>query len=278
MALSRVKTWAAEILTFSDLNAEFNNILNNPIALISPLTANVAAGTFKITGLGAGSTAGDSVRYEQAVLQNRSTVASSATPDIFASTVGYIVDYTGGVTTTGFVAAPQAGAQRLIVPATATSFTAGANLLIAGIGSGTSLTVAANQAIYVTAVTTTQFLMQAWVFPEFGTWTPADASGAALALTIANANYIRIGRLVQVQAGITYPVTADGSTAQISGLPYAVNANNPPLTINATGGSVIVGVTSSSNFFPRLINNAGVTNATLSTVTIVVNGGYVATA
>ena len=68
MALSRVKVWAAEILTFSDLNAEFNNILNNPISLISPLTANVAAGGFKITGLGAGSAAGDSVRLEQLIL------------------------------------------------------------------------------------------------------------------------------------------------------------------------------------------------------------------
>jgi len=40
MALSRVKTWiAAETLTASDLNAEFNNILNNAISLISPTTA-----------------------------------------------------------------------------------------------------------------------------------------------------------------------------------------------------------------------------------------------
>ncbi len=40
MALSRSKTWiAAEILTASDLNNEFNNILNNPVSLISPLTA-----------------------------------------------------------------------------------------------------------------------------------------------------------------------------------------------------------------------------------------------
>lgn len=39
MALSRVKTWApAEILSASDLNAEFNNILSNAITLISPLT------------------------------------------------------------------------------------------------------------------------------------------------------------------------------------------------------------------------------------------------
>lgn len=39
MSLSRVKTWhALETLTASDLNTEFNNILNNPLALISTAT------------------------------------------------------------------------------------------------------------------------------------------------------------------------------------------------------------------------------------------------
>jgi hypothetical protein len=55
MALSRVKVWTAEELTSSDLNAEFNNILNNATSLISPLTANLAAGGFRLTGLSAGS-------------------------------------------------------------------------------------------------------------------------------------------------------------------------------------------------------------------------------
>ena len=44
MALSRVKTWiAGEILTASDQNSEFNNILSNAISLISPLTAALDA-------------------------------------------------------------------------------------------------------------------------------------------------------------------------------------------------------------------------------------------
>lgn len=39
MAISRAKTWiAGEVLTASDLNGEFNNIINNALALISPLT------------------------------------------------------------------------------------------------------------------------------------------------------------------------------------------------------------------------------------------------
>ena len=50
MALSRVKTWGQEELTYPDLNAEFNNILNNATTLISPMTANLAMGGFAITG------------------------------------------------------------------------------------------------------------------------------------------------------------------------------------------------------------------------------------
>lgn len=39
MSLSRIKVWiAGEVLTASDLNTEFNNILQNPVSLISPLT------------------------------------------------------------------------------------------------------------------------------------------------------------------------------------------------------------------------------------------------
>lgn len=50
MALSRVKTWiSGDVLTASDLNAEFNNILNNPVSLISPLTAAISLAGFALT-------------------------------------------------------------------------------------------------------------------------------------------------------------------------------------------------------------------------------------
>jgi len=42
VSISRVKTWVAlEVLFASDLNAEFNNVLNNGLSLISPLTGNL---------------------------------------------------------------------------------------------------------------------------------------------------------------------------------------------------------------------------------------------
>ena len=56
MALSRVKTWIAlEVLTASDLNAEFNSILNNALSLISPLTGNLLFGGFRADNLADGS-------------------------------------------------------------------------------------------------------------------------------------------------------------------------------------------------------------------------------
>ena len=55
MAITRVKTWSNnEILTHTDLNGEFDNILNNANSLISPLTGDLSAGNNSITNLEAG--------------------------------------------------------------------------------------------------------------------------------------------------------------------------------------------------------------------------------
>lgn len=62
MALSRIKTWIAEILYAADLNAEFNNILNNALSLISPLTGNLDAGANRLTNVGAPTALTDAFR------------------------------------------------------------------------------------------------------------------------------------------------------------------------------------------------------------------------
>ena len=52
MALARSTTWTAgQVLTATALNAEFDNILNSALSLISPLTGALAAGGFDITGI-----------------------------------------------------------------------------------------------------------------------------------------------------------------------------------------------------------------------------------
>lgn len=64
MSISRVKVWiAGDILTAADLNAEFNNILNNALALVSPLT-----GTLNV----------NSQQLQNAILELQTATQSSA--------------------------------------------------------------------------------------------------------------------------------------------------------------------------------------------------------
>lgn len=55
---------------------------------------------------------------------------------------------------------------------------------------------------------------------ETGTWTPTDASGAALVFTAVSAGFTRIGNMVFAYCNFTYPATSDPSTALIDGLPF----------------------------------------------------------
>lgn len=87
----------------------------------------------------------------------RASVASSAATSDIWNALGNQIDWTGTATTTGFPAAPQGGVWRELICAGACSFTAGANMLIAGVSSGSTVTCAANDIILVRALTTTQF-------------------------------------------------------------------------------------------------------------------------
>ncbi len=88
----------------------------------------------------------------------RATVASAATTADIWGAAGNQINWTGTTTCTGFPAAGQAGAERrLIMASTGAAFTSGANMLIQGVPSGTTVTLAANDEVIVEAVTTTQF-------------------------------------------------------------------------------------------------------------------------
>lgn len=56
---------------------------------------------------------------------------------------------------------------------------------------------------------------------EEGTWTPTDASGAGLSLTLGTCVYTKIGRQVTAVFDITFPVTADVNTQLLGGLPFS---------------------------------------------------------
>lgn len=82
----------------------------------------------------------------------------------------------------------------------------------------------------------TKVLLQLLGLTQPTPWIPADGSGAGLALTVSNALYAQLGPIVVATASITYPATANGNNAAISGLPIPVNAG--------TLATVIFGYTS----------------------------------
>lgn len=108
--------------------------------------------------------------------------------------------------------------------------------------------------------------------PTTGTWTPADGSGAGLAITVNDARYWKLGSLVIASCSITYPATASGANAVLSGLPFAVDANqssrqgNVGYANTATALQVLPNVSASTFGF----YSAGgfVTNVQLSTVSL----------
>jgi len=107
---------------------------------------------------------------------------------------------------------------------------------------------------------------------EEGTWTPNDASGAGLSLTINVATYVKIGKIVILSYNLSYPSTANGSSAILGGLPFTVS----PSTNNNWMGGVVHWNSSSRNLtnmalgqttqatFRNNINNTDPTNANLS--------------
>lgn len=111
-------------------------------------------------GLGANTFAGhQTLTSGDSLNESISTLASSATPDIW-SDQSNVIDYTGTATATGFAAAPQAGVRRTLICNAASIFTAGANMLIDGIASGSNFTAGAGDSIEVIAITTTQFRLK----------------------------------------------------------------------------------------------------------------------
>jgi hypothetical protein len=74
---------------------------------------------------------------------------------------------------------------------------------------------------------------------EEGTWTPTDGSGAGLAIGVNTAYYTKIGRMVTIQAYVSYPATANTSTSYISGLPFPIISNAgyyAPFIVNTNAG------------------------------------------
>lgn len=130
-------------------------------ALGMNILSTLGSGTFAawtISQASAGGTSTGSNSYTGAQNFARATVASSATTSDIWGAAGNQINWTGTALCTGFPAAPQAGAERtLIIASAGAAFTAGANMLIQGVASGVTVVLAANDEVDVEAVSTTQF-------------------------------------------------------------------------------------------------------------------------
>ena len=113
---------------------------------------------------------------------------------------------------------------------------------------------------------------------EEGTWTPTDGSGAGLVFTVSGtATYIRVGKLVTVQAFINFPSTASTSAVAIAGLPFTSAASTfaqASVFTNAGVTSNSFLSASSSLFNLRNNTNASYTNVNFSDKFIVVTFTY----
>lgn len=183
----------------SDLTAAINLL-----AAYLPLAGGTMTGVLNMTAV--------------AINTALTTVASAASPNIWSG--GNVIDYTGTVTATGFSNAPQAGASRKLICAAAAPFTAGANMLIDGVASGTTYTCAAGDEVEVTAVSTTQFRLRI-----------KRANGAAV---------------IQYYGGVRQTVQA--APVDTSGLPNFLPATSSGTTLTSTGVSSTV---------PIVVNAAG---------------------
>jgi hypothetical protein len=113
-------------------------------------------------------------------------------------------------------------------------------------------------------------------YKKNGTWTPADGSGAGLGLTVTRADYLRVGSLVFVRFDVTYPATASGAQATISGLPFTAVGDNAMAPAYCTAPIALFGDCSGTSVFMYAAATAGgaVTNANLASKRLIMSGCY----
>lgn len=110
---------------------------------------------------------------------------------------------------------------------------------------------------------------------EEGTWTPAQAG---VTLTVGSAAYTKIGRQVFYTFDITWPVTADATTIQITGFVHAPQINSGTFTPGYTTYTTnrFSGVTGPLGLILYHTGDTTLTNANLSGARIIGSGTYFA--
>jgi hypothetical protein len=112
------------------------------------------------------------------------------------------------------------------------------------------------------------------------TYTPTDASGASLTITVVQANYCTLAaKVIWVSVVVTYPTNASGAVAQLT-LPVANDATShnrftTTFSLAMANGLTAEGDTGGNCIFLNSVSSSGGNaNATLSTATIGFAGIY----
>jgi len=109
-----------------------------------------------------------------------------------------------------------------------------------------------------------------------GAWTPVDMSGAGLALTINQARYWKLDKLVMVEVWMAYPATSHPGNAALGGLPFPKAVSYGGLySVQAPIDLAYLVLLNETNFYLLSgVTAAAYTNAQLSGANLVFAGVY----
>ncbi len=147
----------------------------------------------------------------------QTVISSASTSDIWGATASDVIDWTGTATTTGFPAAPVAGARRQLKCAAACKFTAGANLEILGVESGVTVTMNAGARVTILAKSTTTFQLE---YSLSGTFT-ATMTGFASPPT-KTWSYTVVNGVVNLTCLAMTSGTSNSDAITITGIPAQI--------------------------------------------------------
>lgn len=245
MTLARVKTWASEVLTATDLNAEFNNILNFLNA--SPIIATDALTKAE----------GDILQYRSGAWANRTVVQASAdlTPNGYIS--GLTLSAAGSTGTFGIAVGLAGDSTGVIGMLLASAFTKTTSAWAVGTGNGAMDTgaVAINTWYHVFLIkrSDTGLVDVLFSLSATGPTMPAsytykrrigamktDASSKWLAFLQVGDHFVWATPIKDLDSGAV--VASGGYTLNLTGVPTGVNvvARLRGFYTNATVGSLFL--------------------------------------
>lgn len=116
--------------------------------------------------------------------------------------------------------------------------------------------------------------IDAAIAPTYGSWTPADASGAALVYTSTFGEWAQLGRIVFVWMQIVYPGNSNGAAAVVGGLPWQVKSRSAGSQGYGVGRLWYPALNTTTIQVLELSSGAATTNAQLSGGNLIVSAVY----